>query len=316
MTAVWWNPVLRRVGAQAARLVFVVFGVTSFLFLLSHLAGDPAELYAEPSATPEMLEATRARLGLDEPLAAQYWNALVSSFTFRFPPSYTFGGPVEGLVLGKLGLSLVLVGVSITLACVIALALGVVGALYPTRLLGRAALFVSYVTAAVPYFVLPLILILLFSIRWRLLPAGGDTGLESYVIPVAALTFMGYATLSRLVRSELLDVFTRGYIETARSKGISPWRVLALHGLPGAAPPVLAWVGIEFSYLFGALLVVEPLMNFNGIGSFLLNGVAQRDFPVVQTAIVSIAILVTLVNGLIDITVTAIDPRTKTGAET
>lgn len=292
-----------------ARLIAVVLGVTTLLFILSRLSGDPAALYSVPEATPEMLELTRQRMGLNDPLFVQYLRALTAPFTLSFPNSYLFQGPVLGEAVSRLSGSAIVVMISLVLSSLFAGIVGLIGSLYPSRLAGRIALMTSYITQAVPYFWFTLILVLVLAIKLGVLPATGNQGWRSFVIPIATLSVMGYSTMSRLARGQLLDAYGESFILTARSKGVAPAKVLFGHAMPAAAPPLLAWLGIEFSFMVSSLLIIEPILNFNGIGSFLISGVNTRDFPVVQVSVVLIATAITLVNGLMDFIVTLIDPR-------
>lgn len=299
---------------RVALIAFVAVGVSTLLFVLARLSGDPAVLMAPADASPEVLEATRARLGLDRPLAVQYVSMLASSFTLDFGQSFMFGLPASHMVFERLGASLWIVLPPLAIALVGALAVGIGAALRPTRASGRSLMIGTFVLDGIPYFWLALLLVLVFSINLQWLPATGNAGFASLVIPWIALSVYGLATLSRLVRGQLLDAFTEGHVTTARSKGVGPIRVLFLHALPTAMPPVLAWLGIQFSLMFSALLILEPLLNYNGLGALLVQGVTNRDFPVVQASVFSIAILITVMNILMDGIVRTADPRLRTKA--
>ena len=291
------------------RLVVVTVGISIFLFVLSRLSGDPASVLSDPNASAETLAATRVRFGLDRPILIQLLDAIRAPLTFDFPKSYSYGGPVADLAVERGIRSLIIVLSALVISACFALIAGIVGALNPARLLGRAALFSSYFTAAVPYFVAALMLILVFALKLQWLPATGNSGWQSYVIPVMAIATMGYATTSRLIRGQLLDTFNRDHILMARSKGVAPHKVLFRHALPIAAPPLTAWMGVEFSLMAGATLIIEPLVNFDGIGSMLISGVQARDFPLIQVVVLILAVAITTVNALFDVANKLIDPR-------
>lgn len=297
---------------RIALIAFVAVGVSTLLFVLIRLSGDPATLMAPADASAEVVEATRVRMGLDRPLIVQYLSTIAAGFTLDFGQSYMFGLPAAQMVFSRLGASLWIVLPPLLISLLGALAIGIYAALRPTRRSGRALMTVTFLFDGIPYFWLALVLVLIFSINLQWLPATGNSGFASLVVPWVALSIYGLATLSRLVRGQLLDAFTEGHVTTARSKGIHPARVLLEHALPTALPPVLAWLGIQFSLMFSALLILEPLLNYNGLGALLVGSVTNRDFPVIQASVFSIAVLITLMNILMDTVVRTVDPRLRT----
>jgi peptide/nickel transport system permease protein len=295
-------------------IALVACGVSTFLFALSRLSGDPAVLLSPPDASAEVVEATRSRLGLDAPVAVQYLDALRSSFTLDFGESFAFGRPAAQMVFERLGPSLWIVVPAIVLSVLLSFGIGVAAALRPGRLSGRLIMAGTFLLGSVPYFWMALLLVLLFAVRLGWLPATGNSGYGSLVIPVAALTITAVSTSTRIARGQLLDSFGEGHVLTARSKGVPPWRVLLGHALPGALPPMLAWLGIEFSFLFSSLLILEPLLGYNGLGALLIRGVSNQDFPLVQASVFCMAMLITLVNIGMDVVVRLVDPRLRTEA--
>ncbi|GLY29637.1 ABC transporter permease [Kineosporia sp. NBRC 101731] len=300
---------VRRLGL----LLLVVFGVSTVLFVLTRLSGDPAALLSPPDAGPEVLEATRTRLGLDDPLWLQYVHTLVSTFTFDFGQSFAMDAPVNSLLWSRLATSLWIIVPALVIGPLISLVIGLYAALHPTRPGGRLVMGAAFLTDGVPYFLLAFVLILVFALQLGWLPATGNVGYAALAIPVTVLTVSAVSATSRLVRGQMLDALAQGPVLTARSLGLSPAVVLFRHALPIAVPPLLAWLGIQFSFLFSALLVLEPIMNFGGIGNLLVRSVNSRDFPVVQACIVVFAVLITAVNIALDLAVRGIDPRLRKG---
>ena len=297
-------------------IVLVAWGVTTFLFILARLAGDPAELLSPPEASDAVIEATRERLGLNDPLIVQYLDSLRAMFTLDFGQSFAFSQPAVDMVFERLGPSLRIVVPALLLAVILSFTIGIVAALRPSRLSGRLLMAGTFVTGSIPYFWMALLLVLLLAVRLQWLPATGSSGTKSLVIPVAVLTIAAVSTSARLTRGQLLDAFNEGYVLTARSKGVPASRVLFSHALPGALPPVLAWLGIEFSFLFSSLLVLEPLLGYNGLGALLIRSVNNQDFPMVQASVFCMAMLITCVNIGMDLLVRLIDPRLRTKAAT
>lgn len=298
-------------------LVFLVaIGVITFMFALTRLSGDPATVYAPVDASADVLAATRARLGLDRPLLTQYVDSVTGAFTLDFGDSFSFRRPAFDLVRERLVPSLVIILPALVIAVLTAFAVGTVAALRPTRLSGRLIMVGAFMLQGMPYFWMALLLVLLLSINWHLLPATGSSGWQSLVIPIGVLGTYGVSTLSRLVRGQLLDTLGQGHVLTARSKGLAARTVLFRHALPSALPPLLAWSGIQFAFMFGALLVLEPILDYQGLGSLLVRSVSNRDFPMVQAGIFTLALIITLVNLGIDVMIRLVDPRLRSEATT
>ncbi|HVV10458.1 ABC transporter permease [Amycolatopsis sp.] len=288
-------------------IAVVGLGVTTLLFVLSRLSGDPAVLMSPPEASARVISATHARLGLDQPAIVQYLDAVRGAFTFDFGQSFSFRRPAGELALQRLGPSLRLVVPAVVVAAAAALALGTFAALRPSKRRGRVIMAVAFVADGVPYFVVALVLVFAVTLRW--LPTTGDQGFAPLVIPVVVLAVLGFATLARLVRGQLLDALGQGPVLYARSMGVPPRQVLMRHALPLAVPPLLSYLGIQFSIMFGSLLILEPMFDYEGLGGLLLSSVNDRDFPAVQACVFVIAVFVTVVNLAMDGLVRLIDPR-------
>lgn len=301
---------VRYLARKVVHVAVVVLGVATLLFFLSRFSGDPAVLFSPPEAPDEVVEATRERLGLDRSLFTQYVDALRGAVTLDFGTSYQNRTPAGGLVFERLLPSLKLVFPALVLAAVLALATGILGALHPSKLRGRAVMVVAFILDGIPYFVVALILILVFAVKLRVVPASGGATVSALVLPVTVLTILGFATLSRLVRGQLLEALAQSPVVFTRSTGAPPGRVL-LDGLRLATPPLLAYLGIQFSFTFGSLLILEPIFNYDGIGGLLVDGVQNRDFPVVQATVFVIAVLVTVVNIAVDAVIRGLDPRLR-----
>jgi ABC-type dipeptide/oligopeptide/nickel transport system permease component len=294
--------------------VIVLWGVTTLLFFIMRLSGDPAELFAPQEATPEQIEALRVELGLDGPLWQQYLNMLVGTATLDFGNSFAYRQDALGLILERLGPSMMVILPTLALTVVLAFITGIYAALNQGRARGRSLMTVVFILDAVPYFVVALLFVLLVSIRLQWLPASGNTDGRGLIIPVVALAVGGFATLARLVRGQMIDALGQTSVQMARSKGISPMRVLFGHAFPLAMPPLVSYMGIMFSFLLGSLIILETMFNLSGIGAVLVRAVQNRDFALVTAAVFLMAFLITLVNMLAEFIVTVIDPRLRTKA--
>ncbi|MGL3149019.1 ABC transporter permease [Microbacterium sp. A82] len=292
-------------------LLLVLWGVITLLFVLSRGAGDPAALFSPPEATAEQIEETRRRMGLDQPVLIQYVATVLGAFRFDFGDSFAYQQDAFGIVISRFAPSLAVIVPALIIGVVLAFALGIYAALRSAKMRGRALMTAAFVVDGIPYFLLALMLILIFGVWLQVLPATGSEGWQSRVLPIAVLATGAVATLARLVRGQMIDVFSAGSVQTARSKGASPRSIIFRHALPLALPPLIAYIGILFSVMFGSLLILEPIFNYSGIGALLVRSVTTRDFTMVQAAVFLIALLVTIVNMVADAVVRLIDPRLR-----
>jgi ABC-type dipeptide/oligopeptide/nickel transport system permease component len=304
--------ILRFLFWKAVLLLTVLIGVTTLMFFLTRATGDPAVLMSPPEATDEIIEATRIRLGLDRPLAVQFWETLVNTFTLDWGSSYALGTEVRPLVLDRVVPSLSLVVPGLVLAALLAGVIGTYAALHQADARGRMLMAGAFILDGIPYFLIALLLVLVFAIQFGVLPATGGDGGAALVIPIAVLTIQGFATLSRLTRGQLIDSLSQGPVTMAKSKGLTGATVLFKHAVPLAVPPLIAYLGILFSFMIGSLLILESMLNYPGLGQLLVRAVNQRDFPIVQAAVIVIAVLITVVNIVMDSIVRVVDPRLRT----
>ena len=299
---------------RLALLAIVLWGVTTVLFIIMRLSGDPAELFAPQEATPEQIEALRVELGLDGPLWQQYLSMLAGAARLDFGNSFAFRQDAFGLILERMGPSLTVILPTLILMVVLAFVTGIYAALNQGRARGRSLMTAVFVLDAVPYFIMALLLVLVLSINLQLLPASGNTDGRGLIIPVVSLAIGGFATLARLVRGQLIDALGQTSVQMARSKGISPGRVLFGHALPIALPPLISFIGMMFSFLLGSLIILETMFNLSGVGALLVRAVQSRDFALVTAAVFFMAFLITIVNMLAEFVVTLIDPRLRSKA--
>jgi len=313
--------------AYAARRVpsalLVLLLASGVIFLaLRLIPGDPAITLAGANADPEIVAAIREDLGLDEPLAGQYVRWLSGFITGDLGNSYILGAPIGTLIGRAAGRTVELAVAAMLLALTIAFSLGIVGALHP-RGLGEAVVTAySILGFAVPSFIVGVLLILLFAITFRVLPPGGHVsvlsdplgGLRTLVLPAFTLSLPLSAVLSRFLMTALRHVMEEDYMRTAISKGL-PARVAVIrHALPNALPPVLTVIGLEIGGLLGGTALIEALFAWPGLGLLMLNGLARRDYLLVQD-LVLIGITVYLaIQLLTDLAYAALDPRVRLGA--
>ena len=308
--------VLKRVGVFLASLVpasLLVFG------FMAVLPGDPAEIALGVSATPESVAATRAAFGTDRPLLVQYVDWAGGLPRGDFGQSYVTQALIGPQILDRMLVTLWLVVGAALLALALALPLGVLAAARHRSTSGALVSGISQLGVAVPSFLAGILLVTVFAVQLGWLPSGGwvppSAGagefLRHLVLPVVALGVVQAAVLTRYVRSAVLDVLREDYVRTARAKGLGPFRALARHGFRNAAIPVVTVLGLQVATLLIGAVVVERVFVIPGLGSLLLDGTANRDLLLVQGVVMVLVLAVLLVNLLVDLTYSVIDPRLR-----
>jgi peptide/nickel transport system permease protein len=301
---------LARLGSAA----LAVFGVCTLVFLLIHLVpGDPVEVMLGEGASAADRGALRAVLGLDRPLAEQYLGYLGRVARLDLGTSLHDRRPVLDLLLERAGPTLELALAALVLAVLIALPLGVLAAQHRGGTLERAAMTVSLIGAAIPNFWLGPLLILLFSLWLGWTPVSGRDGWSSLVLPALTLGTGLAAVLARMVRASVLEVLNEDYVRTARAKGLGPVAVLWGHALRTAWLPILTLIGLQLGALLAGAVITETVFAWPGLGSLLVEAIQQRDYPVVQGAVLLISLTYVLVNGATDLAYGLLDPRTRPG---
>ena len=306
-------------------MIPVVLCVAIFIFTLLYFTpGDPARMILGDTATAEELAEYRATLGIDKPYFIQLFEFLKQLFLkFDLGLSFYSAKSVTGTtdtssigiaaeLMRRLPRTATLAAFSMLLACVIGIPLGVLAATYQNRLPDRVAMMVSLVGVSMPPFWIGLMLVLAFALNLGWFPPTGIAeGWKSYVLPVISVSFNGIASLTRLMRSNLLDVIRSDYVITARAKGVSKRMAVLKHAIPNALIPVITQVGSSFARALGGSVIVETVFSIPGIGLYMVTAIAQRDYPVIRGGVIYLCILFSFIILLIDLIYAFIDPRIK-----
>lgn len=300
-----------QIGRRLAQALAVLFGVSIVVFLLLRLSGDPTSLMLPLEATPEEREAMRRQLGLDEPIFLQYLDFVWRAVQGDLGGSLRGGGPALELVLERLPATALLAGSAMLLAILIAFPIGVIAALKPGSALDRASTTFALFGQSIPNFWFGLILILIFAVQLRLLPTGGMGGFANLILPTVTLAFWSAARTARLIRSGMIEALSQDYVRTAKAKGLSRFTVVVRHGLRNVMLPVVTVIGLDLAVLLGGAVVTETVFAWPGVGRLVVDSIAQRDFPVVQAAVLVVAVIYVVVNLVVDLLYTVLDPRTR-----
>jgi peptide/nickel transport system permease protein len=314
---------LRFIVQRLLMAVGLVLLVLTLIFSALHFVpGDPAALLLSagdgPPPTAEAVAAVRERLGLDEPLLAQYLHFLGGVFTGDLGTSFKTSQPVTQAISERLPRTLLLVGFATLISIIFGITLGALAA----RRGGWVDTLVtslSSIGVALPVFVFGAVLILLFAIKVKLFPAGGYVApdknivdsLRSITLPAVALSVTFGSEIARMTRSAVLEVQGQDWVRTAKSIGLAPFKVFRKHVLRNSLTPVVTVIGIGFGTLLGSTVLVERVFNYPGLSSLLVDGVTNRDYPVVQGIVIVIALMFIMINIVVDIIYGILDPRVR-----
>lgn len=293
--------------------VVVLFGISTVVFALTWLTGDPASVLLPINTPPEQIASFRHQLGLDKPVPAQYVDFLGRALHGDFGNSLRNRTPALPLVLSRLPVTLELMGAALLFAVLVAVPLGVLAATFhrgPPDLLARViALFGQ--SLAAPW--LGTMLIFVFAVNLRWLPSSGAAQPQSIILPAIVAGAYSAAGLTRLLRSSLLDVMANDYIRTARGKGLPTRLVVWRHAFKNAAIPVIAFFGIQITFMFGNTVVAEAMFAYPGMSRLAVDAIATRDMPVIQVFVLLAGVLVVCVNIVADVLYAWLDPRIRLG---
>jgi peptide/nickel transport system permease protein len=311
--------VLRILRRTAILVVSVAVASVAVFLFMAVLPGDPAQVALGVNATPELIAQTRHDFGIDRPLTTQYLDWIGGVFSGDFGRSYVTRDLIGPQLVDRLGVTLWLVGASMVIALIVAVPFGAFAAVRHRKASGAVISGVSQLGVAVPAFFAGILLVQLFAVQWRLLPSGGwtppnqDIGefIRGLILPALSLGLVQGAVLTRYVRSAVLDTLREDYLRTARAKGLRAGQALMRHGLRNAAVPVVTVLGLQLTTLLIGAVVVERVFVLPGLGSMLLDSVAARDLLTVQGIVLVLVVAALLVNFVVDLLYTAIDPRLR-----
>lgn len=299
---------------RVLQAIFVVLVVTLFVSYAVRLSGDPALMLSQGagSVTEQDLQNIRAGLGLDRPFLVQYADFLRGLLVGDFGKSFMGGTPVSRLIADALPATLALAAVSLLLSILVSVPLGIQAAVKQGRGIDQFIRIVSLVGLSFPNFWLAIMLVLLLSITFPLLPPSGWDGPVSLVMPALTMAVILSATNVRLVRTAMLETLSAQYITVARSKGLKDRVVLYKHALRNCAIPLITYVGLQFGNLIGGIVVVEKVFNWPGLGTLAFDAIAGRDYPVLQGTVTVLSLVIVVVNLLVDMAYGLVDPRIRT----
>ncbi|MCP4167056.1 MAG: ABC transporter permease [Chloroflexi bacterium] len=311
--------------------VLVIFGVTLLSFVTLHLAGDPTYLYVSERASEEEVAETRAKLGFDRPLHEQYLDYVSGLLRGDLGNSLRTRTPAINLVMERMPATIELTLFAMIIATFLAIPFGVLSATRRGTAVDGGVMLTAMLGQSMPSFWLGIMLILIVGLSWRLLPISGHvpilqplldgdfgtaarntpSGIKHLILPAVTLGVFSLSRNARLIRSSMLEVLSLEYVTTARAKGLSNRTVIMRHAFRNALIPFITIVGLEFGFLLSGVVVVETVFSWPGVGRLVFNSINQRDIPVVQAAVILFALLFVVLNLVVDIFYTVLDPRVR-----
>ena len=291
--------------------VIVLLGVSTIVFVVLRFTGDPVALLAPPESSQEDLEEYRHLLGLDKPVPVQYVEFLTGVLRGDLGTSFRYGEPVSWLVLERLPATMQLAVASIVFALALAVPIGVLAAVRRDSVFDTVASMFAFVGMAIPIFWLGEMLIIVLAVRFGILPTSGYGSWRHLILPMVTLGTYPLAQFTRLVRSEMLEILSQDYVRTARAKGLRESAVLFRHALANAGISLVTLVGINVGVLLGGAIITETIFAWPGLGRLVVQAIEFRDFPLVQGAVIFIALITVLISLVVDLLYGVLDPRTR-----
>lgn len=294
-------------------MIPIILGVAIFIFtILYFVPGDPAQIILGSEASQADIELLRESLGLGDPYVVQLGRYMRRVFLeFDFGTSYITGMSVAEQIVERLPRTVALGLIGMIMSMAAGIPLGIIAAVRQNGLGDRISMIVALLGVSIPSFWLALLLVILFSVKLKWLPAMGIGGAEYFIMPCIAQAVGGIGAMARQSRSSMLEVIRSDYIVTAHSKGLTEWEVITKHALPNALIPIITIAGSHLAVIFGGSVIIENVFSIPGVGSYMIDAVNNRDYTVIQGCVILLAIIFAVCMLLVDLTYAAVDPRIK-----
>jgi peptide/nickel transport system permease protein len=291
--------------------VTTIFIVSIVVFTVTRLSGDPVRLMLPIEATNQDVEELRHRLGFDRPLPVQYADFVARALRGDLGDSLRFRQPALGVILERLPATAALATSAMAVALLVAVPAGILSAVHRGGWIDGLSRAISLLGQALPAYWVGIMLIIVFAVQLRWLPAAGAGSPLAVVLPAVTLGLWPMARIARVLRSSLLESLSADYVRTARAKGLTESKVVLLHGLRNALLPTVTVIGLSFGIIFGGAIVTETVFAWPGVGRLLLDAVSQRDYPLVQAIVLMFAVIFLVVNLAVDLLYGVLDPRVR-----
>lgn len=293
-------------------LIPVILGITLLIFFIMDMApGDPAATILGDAANEESIALLREELGLNDPFFVRFFRYVIDALHGDFGRSYSTNVPVMEEIAVRFPVTLKLAVFGILLSLVVGIPIGIISAVRQYSLLDYSTMVFTLALTSMPGFWLGMLLLMLFSLKLGWFPATGASGWISFVLPTVTVASRSMANIARMTRTTMLEVLGQDYIRTARAKGANEKRVIFKHSLKNALIPVITVAGTNFGSLMGGAVLIETVFAMPGLGTLLVNGVRSQNIPIVMACVLVIAVSFSLINLIVDLLYTWLDPRLK-----
>ncbi len=301
---------------QFIRFTIILFAISLITFLLTYLSpSDPVNSAFISSGyiqSEEIIEQTRAELGLDRPFIIQYLDWLKSCLTGDFGISYSTGLPVSEMLLSRLPATISLALLALLFMIILAVPMGIVSALYPNNPIDYLMRFLSFIAISIPNFTMGIVLLYFFAYKFNFFNViYVNTSFESMILPAFTLAFTLSGKYARQVRTAILEELNEEYIFGAKARGLHGFTILFCHVLPNAIMPLITILGLSFASLLGGTAVIEIIFSYKGVGTLAINAINSADYPVIQAFMLWITFIYLSLNLIVDISYKTLDPRLK-----
>jgi peptide/nickel transport system permease protein len=306
---------LAYIGGRILQALLSILGISTIVFFILHLTGDPVLLMVPQNASQEAIDLLRHQLGLDRPILVQYVDFIKQLFLFDLGHSYVQSQPVVDIILQRLPDTIKLAAAALFLALAIGIPIGMLTAFYRGKWIEKVLMPVILIGQSLPTFWTGILLIMFFSVKLQLLPSSGSKGIESLILPAITLAALSIATFARMTRSSIIEHLEKEYVKTAHSKGVGPTRLLNRHILRNASIPIITMIGLESANLLGGAVITETIFAWPGLGQLTIQAIDARDFPLVQAIVLLVSAIYIFINLITDLLYSWVDPRVRLGKD-
>lgn len=303
---------LKYIGRRILMMIPVILGISFIIFaIMNFTPGDPARLILGESASNDDVEALREEMGLNDNFFVRYFNYVKNALRGDFGTSYRSKVPVYDELFARFPSTLKLAFGSTVLMIIVGIPIGIISAVKQYSIIDTVSLISAFLLTSMPAFWLGLMLILIFSLKLDWLPATGVDSLKHFILPCITLAAAMMASLIRMTRSNMLEVIRQDYIRTAKAKGAGETRIIFKHALRNALLPVITIIGMNFGAMLGGTMIIESVFAMPGLGTMTITAVRMKDTPLVIASVLFVAVAIGIMNLLVDILYTYVDPRLK-----
>lgn len=297
---------------RLAQSLIAILGITVVVFVILHLTGDPVELMVSPTTSREQMDILRQEMGFNDPLPQQYLRFLKGAVVGDFGTSYYYNEPAMRVVMERVPATLELAVAALAIAVVLGIPAGVLSAVKRNSLSDGVIRVLALLGQCLPAFWLGIMLIMAFSVNLGWLPTGGNSeGWRSLIMPAFTLGLFSAATICRLLRSNMIEVLGKEYIDVARAKGLRGSVVVMKHAFKNAFSSILTMLGMQFASLLGGSVITETVFAWPGIGRLVIQSIQSSDFAVVECIVFLLAVVFVIINFVVDVLYSVINPRVR-----